>query len=111
MHVTTRSDGNAVVLVLDGELDLSSAPELRDTLIDQFNGGHHRLVVDMTEVTFVDSTGLGVLVGGLKRATVHDGALHVVCSHPDVLRIFAMTGLHKLIPMHATVGEALQALE
>jgi anti-sigma B factor antagonist len=109
MHLTTREEGDSVVVVLDGELDLSSAPELREALVDLFNSGHHQLVVDMQGVTFVDSTGLGVLVGGLKRASVHDGALHVVCTDPDVLRIFRMTGLHKLFQMHTSLDAALTA--
>jgi anti-sigma B factor antagonist len=109
MQLTTRTEGTSVVVVLDGELDLSAAPTLREALIDLFNAGHHQLVVDMSGVSFVDSTGLGVLVGGLKRATVYEGSLHVVCTEPDVLRIFRMTGLHKLFPMHATLTEALDA--
>ena len=109
VHLTSRTEGEVVVVALDGELDLTSAPLLREALIELFTGGRHRLVVDMTDVSFVDSTGLGVLVGGVKRATVHDGMLRVVCTDPDVLRIFRMTGLHKLIPMHRTVPEALDA--
>ena len=110
MHLTTRFEGSVVVIALDGELDLTSAPTLREVLIELFTGGHHRLVVDMTDVTFVDSTGLGVLVGGLKRATVQDGTLQVVCTEPDVVRIFRMTGLHKLIALHETLQEALTSV-
>ena len=109
MQLTTRTEGDSVVVVLDGDLDLTASPALREALIDLFNSGHHQLVVDMSGVKFVDSTGLGVLVGGLKRATVHEGSLHVVCTEPDVLRIFRMTGLHKLFPLHATVDDALSA--
>jgi len=82
-HHTT--DGIEVVDV-EGEIDVYTAPRLRELLIDLVNGGHYQLVVNMEKVEFLDSTGLGVLVGGLKRVRAHDGSLDLVCTQERILR-------------------------
>ena len=69
--------------------------------------GKYHLVVDMERVDFLDSTGLGVLVGGLKRVRAHDGSLRLVCTQERILKIFRITGLTKVFPIHASVDEAL----
>ena len=71
--------------------------------------GRYHLVIDMEDVEFLDSTGLGVLVGGLKRVRAHDGSLRLVCTQERILKIFRITGLTKVFPIHATVAEAVAA--
>jgi anti-sigma B factor antagonist len=63
----------------------------------------------MEKVDFLDSTGLGVLVGGLKRVRSHDGSLHLVCTQEKILKVFRITGLTKVFPIHSTVEEAVAA--
>jgi anti-sigma B factor antagonist len=63
----------------------------------------------MENVDFLDSTGLGVLVGGLKRVRAHEGSLHLVCTQDRILKIFRITGLTKVFPIHGSVDEALAA--
>ena len=101
-------DGIEVVDV-EGEIDVYTAPRLRELLIDLVNNGHYQLVVNMEKVEFLDSTGLGVLVGGLKRVRAHDGSLHLVCTQERILKIFRITGLTKVFPIHASVAEAVAA--
>lgn len=101
-------DGIEVVDV-EGEIDVYTAPRLRELLIDLVNKGHFQLVVNMEKVEFLDSTGLGVLVGGLKRVRAHDGSLDLVCTQERILKIFRITGLTKVFGIHDTVDEAIAA--
>lgn len=109
LSLETRAlDGFRVVEVA-GEIDVYTAPRLREALTDLVEGGYHRLVVDVEQVDFLDSTGLGVLVGGLKRVRSHDGSLDVVCTRERLLKIFEITGLTKVFGIYATVEDAVGA--
>jgi anti-sigma B factor antagonist len=101
-------DGIEIVDV-EGEIDVYTAPRLRELLIELVNTGFYQLVVNMEKVEFLDSTGLGVLVGGLKRVRAHDGSLDLVCTQERILKIFRITGLTKVFGIHDTVGEAITA--
>ncbi len=105
-----RSDRDGwAVLAVTGEVDVATAPRLREQLIDLVNEGQHRIVVDLEKVEFLDSTGLGVLVGALKRVRTHDGELALVCTESRILKVFEITGLTKVFPMHRSVDEAVAA--
>ncbi|HXA57817.1 MAG TPA: STAS domain-containing protein [Streptosporangiaceae bacterium] len=101
----TTDDGLTVINV-EGEIDVYTAPKLREKLIDLVNKGKFHLLVDMEKVEFLDSTGLGVLVGGLKRVRAHDGSLELVCTQERILKIFRITGLTKVFGIHDTIDEA-----
>lgn len=101
-----NQDGIEIVDV-EGEIDVYTAPRLRELLIELVNEGHHQLIVNMEKVEFLDSTGLGVLVGGLKRVRAHDGSLDLVCNQERILKIFRITGLTKVFGIHGTVDEAV----
>ena len=103
-----NKDGIEVVDV-EGEIDVYTAPRLRELLIDLVNKNNYQLVVNMEKVEFLDSTGLGVLVGGLKRVRAHDGSLDLVCTQERILKIFRITGLTKVFGIHNTVDEAIAA--
>jgi anti-sigma B factor antagonist len=105
VEITDR-DG-AHVLTLRGEIDVYTAPRLRQAIVDLVENGAGHIVVDMTKVEFLDSTGLGVLVEGLKRVRTHEGVMSVVATQDKILKIFDITGLNKAFPMYATVDEAL----
>ncbi len=95
------------IVDVEGEIDVYTAPRLRELLIDLVNSGHYQLVVNMEKVEFLDSTGLGVLVGGLKRVRAHDGSLDLVCTQERILKIFRITGLTKVFGIHGTVDDAI----
>ena len=97
------------VVDVEGEIDVYTAPRLRELLIDLVNKNNYQLVVNMEKVEFLDSTGLGVLVGGLKRVRAHEGSLELVCTQERILKVFRITGLTKVFPIHASVPEALGA--
>jgi anti-sigma B factor antagonist len=97
------------VLTVYGEVDVSTAPRLRQELIEVASSGSRRAVVDLEPVEFLDSTGLGVLVSGLKRFRTLEGDLLLVCTQRRVLKVFEITGLTAVFSMHATVDEAVAA--
>jgi anti-sigma B factor antagonist len=101
-------DGTEVVNVV-GEIDIYTAPRLRELLIELASKGNYQLIVNLEEVGFLDSTGLGVLVGGLKRVRPHDGSLDLVCTQERILKIFRITGLTKVFGIYQTVDQAIAA--
>jgi anti-anti-sigma factor len=99
-------DERAGALTVEGELDLASAPSLKWALTDIIDAGNDQLVVDLSGVTFIDSTALGVLVG--IRKNLRPGArLAIACTHPDVLHIFELTGLDSTFDLFSTFDDAL----
>ena len=111
LSLSTRSEGDRTVVEVGGEIDVYTAPRLREQLVDLVADGKYHLIVDMERVAFLDSTGLGVLVGGLKRVRAHDGSLRLVCTQERILKIFRITGLTKVFPIHSSVEEAVSATE
>jgi anti-sigma B factor antagonist len=95
----------STVLAVRGEVDVYTAPKLREKLVELVAQGRYHIVVDLEAVDFLDSTGLGVLVGGLKRVRSHDGDLVLVCTHQRILKVFEITGLTKVF----TIQDSLEA--
>ena len=109
LTLQTRTEGDYAVVSVGGEIDVYTAPKLREVLVELVNNGIYRIVVDVEKVEFLDSTGLGVLVGGLKRVRAHEGKLLVVCTQERLLKIFRITGLTKVFAIHESVAEAVTA--
>ena len=109
LDVESGSIDGAALLTLRGEIDVYTAPRLRQAIIDLVDGGANRIVVDMEKVDFLDSTGLGTLVGGLKRLREAGGSLALVITAPRILRLFQITGLTKVLAIHPSVTEAITA--
>src|SRR5436309_9516936 len=103
---TTKRDGQTV-LTVRGEIDVYTAPRLRQAIVDLVDSGSVDLVVDMERVDFLDSTGLGVLVEGLKRVRTRGGDLSIVVNQDKILKIFEITGLNKAFSLHGSVDDAL----
>jgi anti-sigma B factor antagonist len=109
LSVVTRREGVRMVISVTGEIDVYTAPTLRERLNELVADGEYHLVVDMAGVDFLDSTGLGVLVGGLKRARSHEGTLQLVCDQEKILKVFRITGLTKVFPIYTSLEGALAA--
>ena len=109
LSLSTRSEGDHTVVVVGGEIDVYTAPKLREQLIDLVSTGSYHIVVDMENVEFLDSTGLGVLVGALKRVRQHQGSLRLVCTRERLLKIFRITGLAKVFTIYPSVEDASAA--
>ena len=99
-------DHGFTVIAVSGEIDVYTAPKLRERLIGLVEAGSYQLIVDMEGVEFLDSTGLGVLVGALKRVRSNDGELSLVCTQPRIRKVFEVTGLTKVFTLHDTVEDA-----
>jgi|SRR5262245_29727911 anti-sigma B factor antagonist len=106
---TERAGSDVWVIALTGEVDLYTAPEFKQQLLECIAHGARHVVVDLTDTTFIDSTTLGVLVGGIKRLRPEGGQLSIVCSDRNITKIFEITGLNRVFPIHATRTEALES--
>ena len=102
-------EGGAKVVEVNGDIELNNAPRLRDELKSICEVRHVCCVVDMSGVPFIDSTGVGVLVGALKRARENGGTLTLACPQPRVKRVFEITGLLKALPIFDSLEEATGA--
>lgn len=98
--------GGRALVAPHGEIDLAGAPRLREAFSDALAEGHTHLVMDLRAVTFIDSTGLGLLVGAGKKAYGLGGSLTIVCDNDRVLRLLAVTGISRTLPVRATLEEA-----
>ncbi len=103
-------DSTTHVIELGGEVDLYTAPEFKERLVQLIESGKTQIVVDLSQATFIDSTTLGVLVGGVKRLRTNEGQLSLVCSDRNITKIFEITGLDRVFTIHATRDEAVASL-
>ena len=109
LSLQTREVDSRTIVAVGGEIDVYTAPRLRDKITELVSDGSYDLVVDMQAVEFLDSTGLGVLVGGLKKVRAHDGSLQLICTQERLLKIFLITGLAKVFTIHDSVASAAAA--
>jgi anti-sigma B factor antagonist len=100
-------DSQTHVIELGGEVDLYTAPEFKERMVKVIEEGKTRVVVDLSDATFIDSTTLGVLVGGVKRLRPSGGSLALVCTDQNISKIFEITGLDRVFPIHRSREEAL----
>jgi len=107
---TEQLANDTYAISLSGEIDLYTAPEFKQQLLEVIGEGARHVVVDLSSTTFIDSTTLGVLVGGLRRLRAADGELTIVCSDPNITKIFEITGLDRVFDLVRTRDEALPHL-
>jgi anti-sigma B factor antagonist len=111
LKVETRNvQSDVAVIALNGEVDVYTSPRLKQEMVDLLNKDTTKLVIDLSAVEYLDSTGLGVLIGGLKRARERSGDLRLICDNLRILRIFEITGLTKIFDIYRTEAEALAGL-
>lgn len=104
-----RPADDVAVVTLEGEIDLYTAPRFKEALGQGIDEGARHVIVDLSSVTFVDSTALGVLVGGARRLRLHDGSLVVVAGLDRIRRIFEIAGLGGAFAILPTLDDALAA--
>ncbi len=104
--IQSESDERTAVVALEGELDLERAPSLKWALVDSIDAGKQQLVVDLTQVRFMDSTALSVLVG-VNRSLAAGSRMAVVCTNANVLKIFELSGMDGAFAIFPTLDEAL----
>jgi anti-sigma B factor antagonist len=102
---------DVAILVVGGEVDYEVSPQLKAHMMRALKAGSRRLILDLTDVTFIDSTAIGVLAGVVdKLDEAGGGSLSVVCTHEKVMQIFEITGLDSVITLHPSREDALAAL-
>ena len=106
---TEQLDGDSYVIGLAGEVDLYTAPEFKQQLLEVISQGARNVVVDFSDTTFIDSTTLGVLIAAVKRVRPVGGTLAIVCADSNITRIFELTGLDKVFPIRGSREEAIAA--
>lgn len=111
LKIESKEMNGIGVIVLEGEVDVYTAPKLKSRLIDLVDEGKYNIVIDLQKVEFMDSSGLGVLVGGLKRVKSHQGSISLVVTQENILKIFRITGLVKVFPIYASEEEAINSLK
>ncbi len=111
LSVSRQSVGGFPVVAVSGEVDVYSAPALKDSLTELLQSGVVTVIVDLSDVAFLDSTGLGALVEARSATTEAGGSLPLVCSQERILKLFAITGLDGVFTIHPTVDEAVTALQ
>jgi anti-sigma B factor antagonist len=109
LSLATRTVADHAVLSVGGEVDVYTAPQLRERLFELIDGGGRKVVVDLGRVDFLDSTGLGVLVGALRRLRAAGGSFGLVCDKEPLLKIFRITALDQVFPIYSSVDAATAA--
>ena len=107
---TEQLGDDAYLISLTGEVDLYTAPEFKKELLDAISQGAKQVIVDFSETTFIDSTTLGVLVGGVKRLRMNEGQLSLVCSDQNITKVFAITGLDRVFRIYPNRVQAVEQL-
>jgi anti-sigma B factor antagonist len=109
VELSVSSDGGVPIVAVSGEVDVYSAPALRDGLADLLQQGKS-VVVDLSQVGFLDSTGLGALVAARTTASEHGAGLPLVCTHQRILKLFTITGLDGVFQIFDSVPDAVASL-
>lgn len=104
-----RLGGAVGVVTLEGEIDIYSSPQFKEILLKGIEEGATHVVIDLSDVTFIDSTALGVLVSGAKRVRPRNGSLDIICVDENIIRILEITGLDRVFGVHSSRAEALRA--
>ena len=108
--IKNTTTDEAFIIHVDGELDVYTAPRLKEALVEAIDRGHPRIVVDLTRVAFLDSTALGVLVGGRRSAREEGSEVVLVVATPHLEKMFRITGFEAMFGIHRTVDEALTSV-
>jgi len=112
IKIDTKTLNNAAQVVeVQGEIDVYTSPKVKEIITELIEKGNYNLIINLEGVRYIDSTGLGVLIGALKRVREKDGCINLVCNNPQIKKIFNITGLVKIFGIYKTEEEASKALE
>lgn len=101
---------NLPVIDVKGEVDVYTAPKFKSTMIDLIDQGNYNLIVNLTNVQYMDSAGLGALVSGLKRVREHNGTVNLVSPTVPVQRVLDITRLSKILNIYQNEQQAIDAV-
>ena len=107
VEIKSEHGGDAIVYRLGGSLDMATSPSLRAALIEAADEGKHDILVDLSQLEFLDSTGLGALIGAHRRALEHGGHVRLVVGEGQIQRLLMITGLMRVFSVYASMEAAL----
>jgi anti-sigma B factor antagonist len=107
IDVSSAQDGRVQLFSLGGSLDIATSPALRAALLEAAEHDGHEIIVDLATLEFLDSTGLGALIGARKRASEHGGSVRLVAQDGQILRLLRITGLLEVFAVYPSVEAAL----
>lgn len=108
IDIKSEHNGDAIVFRLRGSLDLATSPSVRAALVEAADKDRHDIIVDLTHLAFLDSTGLGALIGAHRRAAEHGGRVRLIVQDGPIARLLNITGLMRVFPVYATLDAALE---
>jgi anti-sigma B factor antagonist len=108
LRIRVKKSNGIPVIELGGEVDAYTCARFREAMIEVIEGGHSKLVVSMRNVEYIDSSGLGTLVGGLKRASER---IAIASTSPQIRKVFEITGLERVFPIYDTEADAIREME
>ncbi|MBI2264755.1 MAG: STAS domain-containing protein [Armatimonadetes bacterium] len=110
IKVSSRPLGEQIhTVAVTGEIDVYTSPKLKEHITELIEKGHYNLVINLEGVRYIDSTGLGVLIGALKKVRDHNGSINLICTNPQIKKIFNITGLVKIFGIFKAEEEAVKA--
>lgn len=107
VDIKSEHNGDAIVYRLRGSLDLATAPSLRAALVEAANEGKHEIIVDLSQLEFLDSTGLGALIGAHRRALESGGRVRLIVNEGPIQRLLTITGLMRIFAVYSSLDAAL----
>ena len=110
LQINVRNNRTVPIIDLAGEVDAYTSARFREAMIDLIESGAANLIISMMKVEYIDSSGLGALVGGLKRSTERGGRIVIVCDNPQIRKVFEITGLEKVFPLYMAEEDALSGV-
>ncbi|MDE2482389.1 MAG: STAS domain-containing protein [bacterium] len=108
IDIKTENHGETLIYKLRGSLDIATAPSVRAALVEAAGAGSHDIIVDLTKLEFLDSTGLGALIGAHRRALEHGGQVRLVVHDGPISRLLNITGLMRVFPVYASLADAIE---
>jgi anti-sigma B factor antagonist len=110
LQINVRGGTEVTIMELSGEVDAYTSARFREQMVELIENGAVNLIISMDRVEYIDSSGLGALVGGLKRASEREGRIVIVCNNLQVRKVFEITGLERVFPLFAIEEEAVRML-
>ena len=111
IKVETKEVKNGHIISVQGEIDVYTSPRVKEIINELIEQGHFNLIINLEGVRYIDSTGLGVLIGALKKVRENEGSINLICTNPQIKKIFNITGLVKIFGIHKNEEEALKNIE
>lgn len=111
IKILTREAKKGYLVEVQGEIDVYTSPKVKEIINELIDKGNYNLMINLEEVRYIDSTGLGVLIGALKRVREHNGNITLICTNPQIKKIFNITGLVKIFGIYKSEEEAAAGLE